>query len=425
MSSNGENCNGVDINSQNGTNGTNKDNQITFDVHFATRALHAGQDPSQWTSRAVVPPISMSTTFAQYSPGNFSGFDYGRSGNPTRKCLEEAIASLEEAQYALCFASGLSAQLNVTHLLSAGDHILCFDDVYGGTNRYFRTVAARLGLEISFADARDPQNVLKALKPNTRLVWMETPTNPTMKLVDIKAVAAIVKREAPEAIYVVDNTFMSSYFQQPLSLGADIAMHSLTKYMNGHADVVMGAIATNSKDIYDKLKYLQNSLGAVPSPFDCFLVNRGLKTLAVRMDKHQENGLAVARFLESHPMVKKVIHPGLKSHPQHELALRQCSGFSGMVSAYIEGDGETASVFIKNLKLFILAESLGSVESLIEIPALMTHQSLPKETREMLGISDTLIRLSVGIEATEDLLSDLSQALNIAKEFYDRKVSLK
>ncbi|CAG2179200.1 unnamed protein product, partial [Oppiella nova] len=296
------------------------------------------------------------------------GFEYGRSGNPTRNCLEEAIASLEEAKYGLCYSSGLSAQVNITNLLEAGDHIVCFDDLYGGTNRYFRTIAARFGLEISYVDARDPQNVHKVLKPNTKLVWMETPTNPTMKLVDIKAVAEIVKSEASQAILVVDNTFMSSYFQKPLTLGADVVMHSLTKYMNGHADVVMGAIATNSPDIFERLKYLQNSLGAVPSPFDCFLVNRGLKTLAVRMEQHQKNGLAVARFLESHPMVRKVIHPGLESHPQHELAVRQCSGFSGMVSVYIEGDGETANVFLKNLKLFILAESLGSVESLIEIP---------------------------------------------------------
>ncbi|XP_013782675.1 cystathionine gamma-lyase-like [Limulus polyphemus] len=385
------------------------------DEHFATKAIHEGQDPAQWTHRAVVPPICAASTFQQFSPAKHAGFEYGRSGNPTRNCLEKCLAALEDGKYALSFASGLAATLSITHLLSSGDHVICFDDVYGGTNRYFRTCANKMGVEISFVDARDPVNVKDAFRNNTKMVWMETPTNPTMKLVDIRAVSEVVKKHSG-AFMVVDNTFMSSYFQRPLSLGADIVMHSLTKYMNGHSDVLMGAIMTNRTDIWEKLAYLQNSLGSIPSPFDCFLVNRGLKTLHVRMEKHMENGLAVARFLESHPLVDKVLHPGLPSHPQHELAVRQCTGFSGMVSFYIKGGLQQAEEFIKNLKLFTLAESLGCIESLVEIPSLMTHASLPKEHREKLEISDNLIRLSVGLESTKDLLQDINQALNKAGE---------
>ncbi|XP_076352949.1 cystathionine gamma-lyase-like [Tachypleus tridentatus] len=385
------------------------------DEHFATKAIHEGQDPAQWTHRAVVPPICPATTFQQFAPAKDAGFVYGRSGNPTRNCLETCLAALEGGKYALSFASGLATTLSITHLLSSGDHVICFDDVYGGTNRYFRTCASKMGVEVSFVDATDPVNVKKAFRNNTKIVWMETPTNPTMKLVDIRAVSEIV-REHPGALMVVDNTFMSSYFQRPLSLGADIVMHSLTKYMNGHSDVVMGAIMTNRSDIWERLAYLQNSLGCIPSPFDCFMVNRGLKTLHVRMEKHMQNGLAVARFLEAHPHVDKVLHPGLPSHPQHELAVRQCTGFSGMVSFYIKGGLQEAEEFISNLKLFTLAESLGCVESLVEIPSVMTHASLPKEHRELLGISDNLIRLSVGLESTNDLLQDIEQALKKAEE---------
>lgn len=377
---------------------------------FGTRAIHAGQDPSKWTHRAVIPPISLSTTFQQFAPAQHAGFEYSRSGNPTRQCLEECIASLENGRYALCFSSGLAATVSISHLLHAGDHIVCFDDVYGGTNRYFRTCATRMGLEITFVDLRDLSSLEKSIRNNTKMVWIETPTNPTMKLVDIQGAAQIL-RNYPNVFTVVDNTFMSPYFQKPLDLGADLVMHSLTKYMNGHSDVVMGAVATNNEKLYNELKYLQNSLGSVPSPFDCFLVNRGLKTLHVRMEMHMKNGLAVAQFLEGHNAVEKVIFPGLESHPQHELAKRQCSGFSGMVSFYVRGGLTEAQCFISHLKFFTLAESLGSIESLVEIPSLMTHASVPKDQREELGISDNLIRLSVGLEDTQDLLSDLDQAL--------------
>jgi len=384
-------------------------------MEFATQAIHAGQDPGKWKHRAVVPPISLSTTFQQFAPAQFAEFEYSRSGNPTRQCLEESLAALECADYALCFSSGLAATMSLTHLLSNGDHIVCFDDLYGGTNRYFRTCASKMGIDVSFVDMRDIENVRKAILKNTKMIWIETPTNPTMKLVDIQAISNLLK-SYPGIISVVDNTFMSAYFQKPLKLGADVVMHSLTKYMNGHSDVVMGAIATSNREIYEKMKYLQNSLGAVPSPFDSFLVNRGLKTLHLRMERHMENGLAVAKFLENHKAVEKVIYPGLESHPQYELAKKQCSGSSGMVSFYLKGSLNEAQKFIKNLKLFMLAESLGSVESLAEIPSLMTHASVPHDQREKLGITDNLIRLSVGIESAKDLIQDLKQALEISQQ---------
>ncbi|RWS22095.1 cystathionine gamma-lyase-like protein [Leptotrombidium deliense] len=378
---------------------------------FGTKAIHAGQDPKQWTSWAVIPPISLSTTFQQPAPAEPLEYEYSRSGNPTRKCLETALAALEGGKFGMVFSSGLATTLTITHLLKHGDHVVCGDDVYGGTNRYFRTCASQMGIDVTFVDATNTENVKKAFKENTRMVWMETPTNPTMKLCDIRAIADYVKTK-PNVFLAVDNTFMSSYFQQPLALGADIVMHSLTKYMNGHSDVVMGAVVTNRSDLNETLKYLQNcTLGAVPSPFDCFLVNRGLKTLHVRMEQHMKNGLEVAHFLESHPAVKKVVHPGLKSHPQHELAMRQCSGFSGMVTFYIKGGLNEAKLFVKSLKVFTLAESLGGIESLVEIPAIMTHASVPVEQRKVLGIDDGLIRLSVGIENTKDVIDDLRQAL--------------
>uniref|UniRef100_A0A8D0TUR2 Cystathionine gamma-lyase n=2 Tax=Sus scrofa TaxID=9823 RepID=A0A8D0TUR2_PIG len=344
--------------------------------HFATQAIHAGQEPEQWASKAVVPPISLSTTFKQEAPGQHSGFEYSRSGNPTRNCLEKAVAVLDGAKYSLAFASGLAATVTITHLLKAGDQIISMDDVYG-------------------------------------LVWIETPTNPILKMIDIEACAQIVHKHG-DIILVVDNTFMSAYFQRPLALGADICMYSATKYMNGHSDVVMGLVSLNSETLHSRLRFLQNSLGAVPSPIDCYLCNRGLKTLQVRMEKHFENGMAVAQFLESHPLVEKVIYPGLPSHPQHELAKRQCTGCPGMISFYIKGSLHHAETFLKSLKLFTLAESLGGYESLAELPAIMTHSSVPKSDREVLGIRDTLIRLSVGLEDKQDLMDDLDQALKAA-----------
>jgi len=327
--------------------------------------------------------------------------------------LEECIAALENAKYGLAFSAGLAATDCITHMLKSGDHIVCGDDVYGGTNRYFRRVISCLGVEVSYIDTSKTELIESAIQKNTRMIWLETPTNPTMKLCDIAAASKIAKSHK-DVILVVDNTFMSSYFQQPLSLGADIVMHSLSKYMNGHSDVIMGAAATNCEKLNEKLKFYQNAVGLVPSPFDCYLVNRGLKTLHVRMREHMKNGLAVAKFLESHPSVTKVLHPGLPSHPQHELAKRQTSGCSGMVSFYIKGGLNESQAFLQNLKVFTLAESLGGFESLAELPSIMTHASVPAADRELLGVSDSLIRLSVGLETTEDLIEDLDNALKIA-----------
>jgi len=387
------------------------------DPTFATRAIHIAQEPEQWTSMAVVPPISLATTFKQDGPADFRMFEYGRSGNPTRNVLEKVLASLEGAKHGFAFASGLATSTSIVHMLNAGDHIVSMDDLYGGTNRYLRKVAERMNIHTTFVDATDPENVASAIRENTKLVWIETPTNPTLKLVDIAAVAEIVhRREEQPIILVVDNTFLSSYFQRPLELGADIVMHSLTKYMNGHSDVIMGAAMTNSDDLHGRLRFLQNAIGPVPSPFDCFLVNRSLKTLHVRMREHMKSGLAVARFLEGHPCVERVIHPGLPSHPQHELAKRQCYGHSGMITFYIKGGLDESRAFFKALKVFTLAESLGGYESLAELPALMTHASVSVEERKVLGISDNLIRLSVGLEDVGDLISDLDHALKSAAE---------
>lgn len=319
-------------------------------------------------------------------------------------------------QAALTFSSGLAATLSVTQaLLKTGDHIVSCDDCYGGTGRLFRTSCAQNGIQTTFVDSRLVSEVEKAIIPGkTKLVWIETPTNPTLRLTDIEAVADMLKKVDQEIVYLVDSTFVSSYFQQPLALGADIVMHSLTKYMNGHSDVVMGCVMTNSETIYEKMKFFQNAIGTVPSPFDCFLVNRGLKTLALRMQAHSENGLQVAQMLEGHDKVRRVMYPGLASHDQHSLAVRQTpKGFSGMVSFYIQSsDPDAASKFVSLLKLFTLAESLGGIESLCEIPALMTHASHPAEVLKKLGIDRSLVRLSVGIESAEDLIRDIRQALD-------------
>nr|XP_004561529.1 cystathionine gamma-lyase [Maylandia zebra] len=381
---------------------------------FATDAIHVGQEPEQWKSMAVVPPISLSTTFKQYSPGKHAGFEYSRSGNPTRNCLEKAVAALDGAKYCLALASGLAATVTVTHMLKAGDGIVSMDDVYGGTNRYFQRIAAEVGLDVSFADCTKPQLLKAALKPNTKLVWIETPTNPMMKVVDIKACSDLVHEHNKDIVVVVDNTFMSAYFQRPLALGADICMYSATKYMNGHSDVVMGLVSMNREDLYERLKFLQNALGSVPSPFDCFLCNRGLKTLHLRMERHFKNTLAVAKFLEADPRVERVLYPGLPSHPQYEVMKRQCTGCPGMIAFNIKGKLEHATTFLNNLKMFAIAESLGGYESLAEHPAIMTHASVPENERNVLGISDTLIRLSVGLEDEANIIEDLDQALAAA-----------
>jgi len=383
------------------------------DKHFATKALHVGQEPEQWSSMAVVPPISMSTTFKQDAPADFKMYEYGRSGNPTRDVLEKCIASLDGAKHACVFSSGLATSTTITHLLNAGDHVITGDDVYGGTNRYFRKVVSRMNIETTFVDATDAANIEAAIRPNTKMVWVETPTNPTLKVVDIQAVAAITKKH-PNIFLVVDNTFLSSYFQRPLELGADIVMYSLTKYMNGHTDVIMGAACTNSEDLHDRLRFLQNAIGPVPSPFDCYLVNRSLKTLKLRMEEHQKNALIVGRWLEQHPGVEKVRHPGLPSHPQHELVKRQCYGHSGMMSFYLKGGLNESKKFLSALKVITLAESLGGYESLAELPYSMTHASIEEKERVALGVTNNLIRLSVGLENAEDLIADLDQAFKLA-----------
>ncbi|NWV55575.1 CGL lyase, partial [Daphoenositta chrysoptera] len=386
--------------------------------HFATSAIHAGQEPEQWRSGAVVPPISLSTTFKQRAPGEHAGYDYTRSGNPTRDCLEKAVAALDGAKYCLAYSSGLGALLNICHLLKTGDTIICMDDVYGGSGGFSQAIPGKLKgslfLSLGMVTVGHPGSSLTAVLVGfVQLVWLETPTNPTLKVIDIRACADVVHRH-PGVLLAVDNSFMSAYFQRPLSLGADICMSSATKYMNGHSDVLMGLVSVNRDDLYQRLKFLQYSLGAVPSPFDCFLCNRGLKTLHIRMKLHFHNGLAVAKFLESHPRVEKAIYPGLPSHPQYEVVQRQCTGCPGMVTFYIKGKKENAIAFLKSLKVFTLGFSLGGYESLAEHPAIMTHASVPEEQRKALGITDTLIRLSVGLEDEEDLLADLDQALKAA-----------
>ncbi|XP_053950929.1 cystathionine gamma-lyase [Anastrepha ludens] len=376
---------------------------------FATKAIHAGQDPSQWSSKCIVTPISLSTTFKQRSPGEHEGYEYSRSGNPTRNVLEKCLASLDGARYGLTFSSGLGAEMAVFSMLSNGDHVVVADDVYGGTGRLLRQVISRLGIQSNFVDPTDLLAFESAFQSNTKLVWIETPTNPLIKVADIEAISKLCRKR--NVVLAVDNTFLTSYFQRPLELGADLVCYSLTKYMNGHSDVVMGGITTNSDDLFGQLKFLQNATGIVPSPFDCYQVNRGLKTLPLRMEQHQKSSIAVAKFLEAHPFVEKVLHPALASHPQHQLTLKQTYGYSGVFSFYIKGGLRHSKAFLQNLKIFALAESLGGYESLAELPLIMTHASVPEEEREKLGINDSLIRLSVGLEDVEDLIQDLECSL--------------
>ncbi|GJQ13137.1 hypothetical protein GpartN1_g4928.t1 [Galdieria partita] len=378
-------------------------------MKFETAAIHIGQDPDPITG-AVIPPLSLSTTFAQSSPGKPTSFDYSRSNNPTRQAFERCVAACEGGKGSAAFSSGLAATVTLLHLLKAGDHIICIDDVYGGTQRYFRRVASNFQLEFSFVDFEDLPKVEAAIQSNTKLIWIESPTNPTMKIVDIRQVAVIASKH--DVILVVDNTFMSPFFQRPLELGAHISLNSVSKYINGHSDVIMGVVTWNDESLGQRIRFLQNSLGGVPSPFDCYLANRGLKTLAIRMRKHESNALKIATFLEKHPKVRKVLYPGLTSHPQYEIAKAQQHGFGGMITFFIDSNLEGAERFLKKCKYFTLAESLGGVESLIEHPALMTHASVPTQVRQQLGIDDTLIRISVGIEDIDDLLEDLNNALN-------------
>ena len=380
---------------------------------FATKAIHTGEEPdfSEGSAGDVVKPIHLSTTFARKKleePTN--GYDYTRSLNPTRKALEEKLAALENAKYGLAFSSGLAAESTVLlSLLKPGDHIIAFDDLYGGTKRIFNEVFKGYNFEVAYVDASIVENVEKAIQKNTKLVWIESPSNPLLKLSDIKAVSAIARKH--NLSLVVDNTFLSPFFQNPLELGADIVVHSATKYIGGHSDVLGGAVMLSDEVLYEKIKFYQNAVGAVLSPFDSYLTMRGIKTLQLRMQRHNQNAIEIAHFLEKHPKIKTVIYPGLENHPQHLLAQKQASGFGGIISFELKGTANDAKQFLEKLKLFALAESLGGVESLIELPAVMTHASVAKEVREQIGISDTLIRVSVGIEDTKDLIDDLKQAL--------------
>ncbi|MCA9682602.1 MAG: cystathionine gamma-synthase [Myxococcales bacterium] len=378
------------------------------EARIETLAIHGGQHAEPVTG-AVMPPVFQTSTYVQRSPGEHTGFEYSRTQNPTRFALERAVASLEGGSHGLAFASGCAATTTVIQLLSAGDHVIAGDDIYGGTFRLFDKVMSRRGHRFSYVDPRDLGAVEAAFEPSTKLVWLETPTNPMLKLGDIRAIAAMCK--ARGALLAVDNTFMTPVFQRPLELGADLVVHSTTKYMGGHSDVVGGAVAMASADLHERLHFLQNSCGAVPGPWDCYLTLRGLKTLPLRMQRHGENAMRVATFLEAHPKVEQVIYPGLASFPQHELAKSQMRGFGGMISFYLASDLDGARRFLEAVKVFTLAESLGGVESLIEHPAIMTHASVPKENREKLGIADGFIRASVGIEHVDDLLADLEQAL--------------
>lgn len=378
---------------------------------IATKAIHGGQKPESVTG-AVSVPVFQTSTYAQPTPGEHTGFEYSRTQNPTRFALARALASLEGGKHGLCFSTGCAATTAVIQMLSAGDHVVASDDLYGGTFRLFDKVMARRGQTFSFVDASNPANVLEAIRPETKLVWIETPTNPMLKLADIAAIAQICKDKGVRL--AVDNTFCSPAIQQPLALGADMVMHSTTKYVGGHSDVVGGAVVTSSDEIAEELAFIQNSCGATPGPWDCFLTLRGIKTLPLRMERHSENALAIAQWLESHPKVKSVTYPGLPSHPQHALAQKQMSMGGGMISAVLEGGLDEANRFLSAVRIFTLAESLGGVESLIEHPAIMTHASVPKENREKLGIVDGFVRLSVGIEHVEDLKADLAQALDQA-----------
>ena len=383
------------------------------DQSFDTRSIHVGEKPDflEGSKNEVVAPIYLSSTYARKEVKNPGQFQYSRSSNPTRFALEKRYASLEQANYGLGFASGLAAEaLLLFTLLKPGDHVVGFDDLYGGTKRLLNQWKEKYNITVSLVDATQPQLVEDAILPETKLIWLETPTNPLLKVCDIAAISEIAHRH--NVLVIVDNTFLSPYFQNPTVLGADIVVHSVTKYIAGHSDVIGGAIMLNDTALYEELKFNQNALGVVPSPFDCYLTLRGLKTLSLRMDKHQSNALAIAGYLENHPKVTRVYYPGLPSHPQYELNLQQTKGFGGMISFEIKGGEKEAVQFLESLELFTLAESLGGVESLIEHPALMTHSSITKKEREQAGIKDSLVRVSIGVEDKTDLINDLEQAFN-------------
>lgn len=378
-------------------------------MRFETKAIHEGQKPDPATG-AVIVPIYQTSTFEQERIGKHKGYEYSRTGNPTRYALEQALASLEGAKFGLGFASGVAATTAVLSLLKKGDHVVVGDDIYGGTYRILEFVFKKWGLKVSYADVDNSNSFKKEIRKNTRLIWIETPTNPLLKIVDIKALAKLTRPK--NILLAVDNTFASPYFQKPLSLGADIVVHSTTKYLSGHSDIIGGAVIVNNIKLYNDLKFYQNACGAVPGPWDSWLVLRGIKTLGIRMKEHEKNALYLARYLSNHPKIEKVFYPGLKSHKLHALARLQMSGFSGMISFQLKGGLGAVEKFISKLKLFSLAESLGGVESLISYPAKMTHASMPEKERIKRGITNNLVRISVGIENKFDLKEDLENALS-------------
>ena len=379
---------------------------------FETRAIHAGQEPDP-TTGAIMTPIYTSSTYVQESPGVHKGYDYSRSVNPTRKALESCIADLEGSNYGFAFASGMSASATVLELLDSGDHVIAMDDLYGGTYRLFENVRKRsAGLEFTFCDLSDLNTLETSINQNTKMIWIETPTNPLLKIADLSAISQFAKKH--NLIAVCDNTFCSPYIQNPLDFGFDIVVHSATKYLNGHSDLIGGVVVCSNEkeDLANEILYLQNAVGSIMNPFDSFLLLRSLKTLSVRMERHCTNAQEIAIFLESHQSIEKVIYPGLLSHPQHDIAKKQMKGFGGMISVVLKGGLDSATSFLEKTKIFSLAESLGGVESLIEHPAIMTHASIPREVREEIGISDGLVRLSVGIESLDDLVEDIENSLS-------------
>ena len=376
--------------------------------HIETDAIHAGQEPDPSTG-AIMTPIYQTSTYVQKSPGEHKGYEYSRTGNPTRTAFESLMAALEHGKYGLAFSSGMAATDTIMRLFKPGDHTIVGNDVYGGTYRLFDKVLKQYGLEFSFVDVTNPQAIEAAIQPNTRLIWLETPTNPMLRLADIRAISTLAASKSPKIWVAVDNTFASPYLQQPLALGADMVVHSTTKYLGGHSDVVGGAVVLNDEDAYLKLKFLQNAVGAVPGPQDAWLTMRGIKTLHLRMERHSENAMKVAQFLSDHSAIAEVYYPGLESHPQHDLAKRQMpKGYGGMISVIMVGGRDAGYQFVSRTKLFALAESLGGVESLIEHPGVMTHASTSDST---FPVPATLVRLSVGVEHINDLLDDLQSAL--------------
>jgi len=378
-------------------------------MEFETRAIHEGQNRDPVTG-AVITPIYQTSTYQQEAIGKHKGYEYSRTGNPTRKALEEALASLEGGEYGLAFASGVAATMAVLSLLESGDHLIAGDELYGGTYRLLEKVLSRSGVEVTYADVDDIDTFSKALQKNTKLIWIETPTNPLLKVIDIKKLADMAKRK--DIILAVDNTFATPYFQRPLECGADVVVHSTTKYLSGHSDIIGGIAITSNERIYCQVKFYQNAAGAVPGPWDSWLVLRGIKTLAIRMREHEKNALYLAEYLERHPKIERIYYPGLPSHGQHQLAKKQMTGFGGMISVELRGGFPEVEKFVSRLRLFLLAESLGGVESLVCYPPRMTHSALSRDERIKRGIRDNLIRLSVGIENKIDLKEDLEKALS-------------